>query len=176
VGAARFDLRLWVAQGFGIGRVPFAPGTFGSLLGLLWFAFLLSLGNWVWFGLGTVVGFFISVWLCGAGEKILSQKDPGSVVLDEITALPFCFVAAIATWIHRHGKWPMLQEFFAARNWLWCLGILALFRIFDIAKPWPVKQSQSLPGGWGVTVDDFLAAIYVNLVASLGWYFKNLLY
>jgi phosphatidylglycerophosphatase A len=45
------------------------------------------------------------------------------------------------------------------------IGIFALFRFFDILKPWPVRQSQKLPGGWGVTVDDVLAAGYVNIVA-----------
>src|ERR1043165_372016 len=73
---------LWLAQGFGIGRIPFAPGTFGSILGLGWFALLLLAGNfWIYLG-GTILGLAVSVWLCGAGEKILNQKDPGSVVMD----------------------------------------------------------------------------------------------
>jgi phosphatidylglycerophosphatase A len=45
------------------------------------------------------------------------------------------------------------------------LGLVALFRVFDIWKPWPVRQSQCLPGGWGVTVDDLLAAVYVALLS-----------
>src|SRR5262245_53097009 len=85
------SLKLWLAQGFGIGRIPFAPGTFGSLLGLLWFALLISTSKlWVLIA-GTLLGLGLSVWLCGEGERILKQKDPGSVVLDEVAAIPLCF-------------------------------------------------------------------------------------
>ena len=55
------------------------------------------------------------------------------------------------------------------------LGVFALFRFFDVLKPWPVQQSQSLPGGWGVTIDDVLAAIYVNLAVLLVYVGKLLL-
>jgi phosphatidylglycerophosphatase A len=68
---------------------------------------------------------------------------------------------------------PAIQTFFTGRALLAASGIFVLFRLFDIAKPWPVKQSQCLPGGWGVTVDDMLAAGYVALLVAgavaLGW-------
>jgi len=173
VGVAGFDVKLWIAQGFGLGRVPIAPGTFGSLIGLLWFALLISLGHWLLFSFGIIAGFFVSVWLCGAGEKILQQKDPGSVVLDEITAMPLCFVGWIIILVSDEGHWPKLEDFFGARSWFLSVGIFAVFRLFDVAKPWPVKQSQSLPGGWGITVDDFLAAIYVSIVTGVIWLAKG---
>src|SRR5437660_1733665 len=89
---------LWIAQGFGAGRIPFAPGTFGSLVGVLWFAVLLLPGN-IWFYIGgTFVGIFLSVPFCGAAEKILRRPDPASVVLDEIVAMPVCFVV----WVSQH--------------------------------------------------------------------------
>src|SRR2546423_13450399 len=93
-------LALWIAQGFGIGRIPFAPGTFGSALGLLWLALLLHTGNlWLYLA-GIAFGLALSVWLCGIAEKILQQKDPSSVVLDEIAAIPVCFSGfAIVSWI-----------------------------------------------------------------------------
>jgi phosphatidylglycerophosphatase A len=155
---------LWVAQGFGIGRIPFAPGTWGSVLGLGWFALLLATGNLWIFTLGTILGLAASVWFCGRAEKILNQVDPPSVVLDEVTAMPVCFL----TWINivergDFGFLPPLSGFFSWKNLPMTFLVFALFRIFDIFKPWPVKQSQKLPGGWGVTVDDFLAAIYVNV-------------
>src|SRR3989442_9001418 len=94
---------LWVAQGFGVGRIPFAPGTFGSLVGLLWFAVLLLPGN-PWFGLGGMLAaIFLSVWLCGAAEKILNRNDPGSVVLDETVAVPLCFAGCLVQYLARHG-------------------------------------------------------------------------
>ena len=90
--AVKEEITLFVAQGFGVGRIPFAPGTFGSLVGLAWFALLLTGYNlWAYFG-GTLLGLALSVWLCGAAERILGKKDPGSVVLDEIAAMPVCFL------------------------------------------------------------------------------------
>ena len=157
--------KLWVAQGFGVGRVPFAPGTFGSIVGLGWFA-LLALSGKLWvFAAGLVAGIALSVWLCGEAERILKQKDPSSVVLDEIAAMPMCFVGWV--WLVWRGaeKIPPPEKFFA--SWTLVLFIFAAFRFFDILKPWPVKQSQKLPGGWGVTVDDLLAAVYVNLALGI---------
>jgi len=158
---------LWIAQGFGIGRIPFAPGTFGSLVGLLWFAVLLLPGN-PWFGLGGMLAaMFLSVWLCGAAEKILHRTDPGSVVLDEIVAVPLCFAVWLVQYLARHGVLPAPGYFFSRDAWPLTLAVFAAFRLFDVIKPWPVRQSQRLPGGWGVTIDDVLAALYVNLLAAL---------
>ena len=157
---------LWIAQGFGSGRIPFAPGTFGSLVGLLWFYLLLRTGNFWFYLLGTVFGLALSVWLCGKAERILNQTDPGSIVLDEITAMPLCFVLWLAVpWFQRDElptpTWPFLAVIFI------------LFRIFDIAKPWPIRRTQKLPGGWGVTVDDALAAIYVAALTSLALFLPD---
>ena len=158
------SLILWLAQGFGIGRLPRAPGTFGSMVGLGWFVLLLSAGSPILFLLGLAVSLPISVWFCGAAEKILQKTDPGSVVLDEIIALPFCFAGWMAVLYFQKGLWPSPGFFFGPEKWPATLGIFLLFRFFDVAKPWPVRQSQSLRGGWGVTVDDLLAAGYVNVV------------
>jgi phosphatidylglycerophosphatase A len=158
------SLKLWIAQGFGVGRIPVAPGTFGSLVGILWFGLLLVPANLWIFIAGTIAGFALSVWLSGEGEKILNQKDPGSVVLDEITAMPVCFLSWISESFWKTGSLLRLDEILNARTWPAVLGVFVAFRFFDVLKPWPVRQSQSLPGGWGITVDDFLAAIYVNVV------------
>lgn len=157
-------MRLWIAQGFGVGRIPAAPGTFGSFIGLLWFGLLVSSGHLWTLALGMLLGLGLSVWLCGFAENLLHQKDPSSVVLDEIAAVPVCFVSWLGLRLWRTGAMPGVEYFFAKSNWLPLLGVVMLFRLFDIWKPWPVRQSQSLPGGWGITIDDFLAAVYVNLV------------
>jgi phosphatidylglycerophosphatase A len=157
-------LVLWLAQGFGIGRIPIAPGTFGSVVGLAWFALLLLMGNLEWFLAGTIVGVALSVWLCGAGEKILRAKDPGSVVFDEIAAIPICFLGWVVVHIRHTGVFPAPEYFFSRHNLLATLGVFVAFRLFDVWKPWPVRQSQTLAGGWGVTIDDALAAVYVNVV------------
>jgi phosphatidylglycerophosphatase A len=157
---------LWLAQGFGIGRIPVAPGTFGSVVGLAWFALLLMTRNLGLYLVGCAVGLALSVWLCGSGEKILRTKDPGSIVADEIAAIPICFVGWIAlhTYLPKEGSFPTPAFFFSTHQLLPTIAVFAAFRLFDVWKPWPVRQSQSLPGGWGVTVDDALAAAYVNVV------------
>ena len=168
-------MKLWVAQGFGIGRIPLAPGTFGSLLGVLWFGLLLMTGSLWLFAVGTFAGIALSVWLCGAAEQALGQKDPGSVVLDEIIALPVSFFAWVTLVLWQTGSLPSFAYFFSARTWPLTLGVFLAFRFFDVAKPWPVHQSQSLPGGWGVTIDDVLASVYVNVVVLLVYAAKLLL-
>ncbi len=165
---------LWLAQGFGVGRIPFAPGTFGSLVGLAWFWILLLPNSPLLFLVGILASIFASVWLCGASEKILRQRDPGSIVMDEIIAIPICFVSWIAILFFQKDFWPAPEYFFSEQNGVMTMGGFLLFRLFDISKPWPVKQSQSLPGGWGVTVDDLLAAVYVNIAVLIillvrGW-------
>jgi len=155
---------LWIAQGFGAGRIPFAPGAFGSLVGLLWFVLLLWPGNFWFYAGGMVAGFFLSAWLCGVAEKILRQSDPGSVVLDEIIAMPICFAVWVANFFVKNDAMPSPDFFFSRDTWPLTFGVFAAFRLFDVVKPWPVRQSQRLPGGWGVTVDDVLAALYVNVL------------
>ncbi len=116
-----------------------------------------------WLYLAGVVAFaLLAVPVCGNAEIILHQKDPGSVVLDEIVAIPLCFVSWIAMVYFREGA-VHSPAFFLIRNWPLALTAFGLFRLFDIWKPWPVRQSQSLPNGWGVVVDDLLAAGYVNV-------------
>ena len=168
-------MKLWIAQGFGVGRIPVAPGTFGSVVGVLWFALLLLSANlWV-LAAGTFAAIALSVWLCGQAEKTLGQKDPSSVVLDEIVAMPVCFLGWVAVETSKTGALPGPAAFFSAHTWLLTVGVFAAFRFFDVAKPWPVYQSQSLPGGWGVTIDDVLAAFYVNVVVLLVYTARNLL-
>jgi phosphatidylglycerophosphatase A len=160
-------VRLWIAQGFGVGRIPFAPGTFGSLIGLVWFALLLTTGRLWGFALGTLAGELASVWLCGYAERRLGQKDPGSVVLDEISAIPFCFCGWLAIQISRTNHFPPPGISFLKTNWLLIVIVFAGFRLFDVWKPWPVRQSQSLAGGWGITIDDLLAGVYVNILVFI---------
>lgn len=168
----RFSVRLFVAQGFGIGRIPFAPGTFGSFLGLIWFSMLVATGNFWAYLAGCIEGVAFSIWLCDDAEKILGRTDPGSVVLDEIIAIPFCFLPWVAMEWSGHGTLPAVESFFTGRALWLTLGLVVLFRVFDIWKPWPVRQVQRLPGGWGVTVDDVLAAGYVAAlsVVLLRWW------
>jgi phosphatidylglycerophosphatase A len=157
---------VWVAEGFGVGRFPYAPGTVGSFLGLIWFALLVLTGSLAGFVVGLTVGLVASVILCGVAERITGRKDPESVVLDEIAALPICFVPWLLMERSRLGQMPEANDFFDARTIWMSFLLFGLFRILDIWKPWPIRPSQKLPGGWGVTIDDVLAAAFV---AGLSW-------
>jgi len=149
-------LIVFVAEGFGAGRFPVAPGTAGTFVGFLWIYLLLLAGSGLVYSFGTVFGFFASVYVGGRAEKILGRKDPGSIVIDEITALPLAFGGALLV----TGVVPFGQ-FLQGKRLLVPLVAFAAFRVFDIAKPWIVGRSQRFPGGWGLTVDDFLAALHV---------------
>jgi len=160
--ARKDELSLWLARGFDIGRIPVAPGTFGSLVGVLWFALLLVPGSLWLYLFGTLLGLAASVKCCGEAERILGESDPGSVVLDEIAAIPICFLPWVLLELWRLKSMPPVETFFSGHGLWMSVSIYVLFRVFDIWKPWPVRQSQNLPGGWGVTADDVLAAIYVG--------------
>lgn len=103
---------LVLAQGFGVGRIPLGPGTWGSLVGILW-TLLLCVPNSLWIYLvGMVVGIGVAVWICGEAERILRQKDPPSAVLDEIVALPVCFLPLVVKQWLQQGALPTAQDFF----------------------------------------------------------------
>lgn len=152
---------LFLAQGCGVGNIPFAPGTLGSLVGLVWFALLVQAGNYWFYLAGALAGIGLSVWVCGAAGRILKQTDPPSVVLDKITALPICFLPWVTHLWLGGLTFPSVESFFTGRSWLGTAAIFAMFRLFDIVKPWPIRQTQHLSGGWGVALDDVVAAVYV---------------
>jgi phosphatidylglycerophosphatase A len=170
-GTGRLTSRLilLVAQGFGAGCIRLAPGTFGSLLGLLWFLALVWPRHLGVFAVGTLGGVLVSVWVCGAAERLLNRTDPPSVVLDEMVAMPLCYAGwAVWEW-SRTGALPPPEFYLTGPGWWGTAGLFVAFRFVDVVKPWPVGRSQRLSGGWGVTLDDVLAACYVNLGAALLW-------
>ncbi len=130
-----------------VGRMRKAPGTWGSVAGLLYFTTLFA-GRIGDFGLilFSLAGLYFSVAICGEAEFRLGERDPGKVVLDEFVAMPLCFIG-----------WTRFDA--VAPNWAVFLTGFALFRLFDIIKPFGIKKLQDLPGGWGVTIDDTAAAL-----------------
>ncbi|MBW2489009.1 MAG: phosphatidylglycerophosphatase A [Deltaproteobacteria bacterium] len=142
---------LFMATGFFIGRIPVASGTFGSLIGLP-LCFLLSRLNFLKSASVILIFILFAIGIASAAEKILKQKDPGQIVIDEIAGL----MVALA------GLPFNLKTVFAG---------FIVFRVFDILKPFPIRiLDTSVKGGSGVVLDDVLAGIYSNLVVRLGIY------
>lgn len=164
-------LLLFLAQGFGSGRLRPGPGTWGSLVGVVWLLVLLCAKSVPIFCAGVVAGIAASVWLCGEAERILGQHDPGSVVIDEIAAVPLGW---LGVWAVKGASTPWTVAPLDAgfwSHWPELLAIFVAFRVFDIWKPWPISRSQNLPGGWGVTADDVLAGLASALpVAAVSWW------
>ena len=142
---------LFVATGFFIGRVPVAPGTLGSLIGLP-VCFLLSRLSFLQSLICILVFVLFAIGIASAAEKIIKRKDPGQIVIDEIAGLmvalaglPFNLTTVLAGFI--------------------------IFRVFDILKPFPIRIiDKKIGGGSGIVLDDVLAGVYGNLVVRLGIY------
>lgn len=156
---------LWIAQGFGCGRMRPAPGTWGSAVGLAWAALLVLACPPSLFWILSIAAVPPAIWICGQAERILGETDPSSVVLDEIVAMPFCFCPwllkatdFLAGTVNRDRAHPEPTIFLVA---------FVLFRFFDVLKPPPIRQLQRLPGGWGVVVDDLVAAGVAGVVLVL---------
>ena len=136
-------LVLTLATGLGLGWLPKAPGTFGSLLGLPLVWGLEQVETpWRWLIATAVIA--IGVPICGRAAKLLNLADPGCVVYDEIAAFPVVFCAVTLNW------WTALLGF-------------ALFRLFDVGKPWPVSRLEQLPGGLGIMADDIAAGGFAGV-------------
>lgn len=132
---------------FGIGYIPFAPGTFGSLAGALLFLFVPALRLPELFIPLIAFVSLVGVWAGGSMEKEYG-KDPSAVVIDELA-----------------GQWVALLLLPAAP--LTVLFSFLFFRLYDIWKPGPVDRVQHLPGGWGIMTDDLLAGLLANLSVRL---------
>jgi phosphatidylglycerophosphatase A len=132
----------FLAFGFGAGLAPRAPGTFGSLVGLLaaWGLMDLPL-SWRVAIVVFVIG--VGVWICGESARRLARHDDQRIVFDEIAGV-------------------LLTSLVVARATFFALGLVfVFFRLFDIAKPWPIRDvDHSLHGGLGIMLDDLIAALY----------------
>ncbi len=140
-----------LATGFGSGFSPVAPGTAGTLVGLLLYHFFFpdvgaNLSQFLFVILSIVVAIYVSNWLANAE----GAKDPQIVVIDEIVGLFTTFL-----WLPCYPDWIVLV-----------LGFV-LFRIFDIWKPWPIKKFEALPGGFGIVLDDIVAGIFANILLQI---------
>ena len=139
----------WLACGFGSGLAPVAQGTFGSLAAILPWLLLRQLSLQVNL-LVIAIGFAIGVWACDVAGRALGVDDHRSLVWDEFI-----------------GQWIALLPALLAPWWAVIAG-LALFRLFDVWKPWPIRWlDRHLKGGMGVMVDDVVAGLFAAILLWL---------
>jgi len=162
----------WVATGFGSGWIKPAPGTWGSLAALAVWLLLTALvplrfsGRW-WLEIVFLALPALMTWIgIKASDQVVREtghKDPGYIVVDEWAGL------WIALWPVRWLAVSNLPRLFTADGWRYLPIVLVpflLFRLFDIWKPWPIRQIQVLPDGQGVVVDDVIAGLYALVVTQ----------
>ncbi|MDE3110825.1 MAG: phosphatidylglycerophosphatase A [Acidobacteriota bacterium] len=183
-------LAILLATACGLGYIPAAPGTFGSLAGLLLalvpFQLLNAAGMSgmqsfavggtfvdplliIQAGIGIIVA-LVGVIVSSRAARYWRQKDPQRVVIDEVSgqhltlllgaALPFWWRPEVYSWAP-HAFGFIAYE--SPLNWKYLLGGLILFRVFDIWKPFPARHAESLRAGWGIMADDWIAGIYAGL-------------
>ncbi len=138
----------WFSTVLKVGYLPIAPGTWGSLVAVaIWFVIIESTST-ITFIIAIIIIFILGVFTSSITERHLAQKDPSIIVIDE--------------WV---GQWIALL--FLPKSLLWGLVAFALFRLFDIWKPYPIKALDKMPSGWGIMLDDVLAGVYALLVISV---------
>lgn len=155
---------------FGVGYLPLAPGTWGSIIGVLIYLFVSSnelkiiqrfsniillneiTSAWIYAfnSIAFLLFCFLGIWASGRAVKIFKNKDPQKVVVDEVIGQLIVFLFA-----------PF------GVSWKFVLAGFVLFRLFDIWKPYPIKFLENLPSGIGVCADDILAGIYGGICLSL---------
>jgi phosphatidylglycerophosphatase A len=139
-----------------LGRLK-APGTWGSAAGVLWWALVVRLAyhkGWEHELAFDALVVLMGIVLCGVAAAIIGKKDPQEVNMDEFVAMPLVYLFnPMGYAMHGGTKTGLLFIL---------LGFL-LFRLFDITKPLGIKALEKLPGGFGIVLDDVMAAIYANL-------------
>ena len=147
---------IWIATAGGAGYFPIAPGTAGSLVGV---AIVVALERLplhrataiTVLGVVSLALFGAGVWAAGEAEKFFGRTDPGEVVIDEVVGQMLTFL--------------MIPH----ATWKWLVGGFLLFRAFDIIKPFPARQAERIPRGWGIMVDDVIAGVYgLAVMAVIG--------
>jgi len=143
---------MFLATGAGLGKLPGAPGTYGSLWGVALAWAIAPLPEPARLAVAAAV-FLAGIPICQKAAALCRKPDPGEIVWDEIAAVPFMF----------------LMVPFTARHAV--LGF-ALFRLFDTVKPWPVRRFEKLHGGLGIMADDLAASLAAGValwVVYLNW-------
>ncbi|HET7318637.1 MAG TPA: phosphatidylglycerophosphatase A [Nitrospirota bacterium] len=143
---------LFIAQGAYSGRSPFAPGTAGTLVGILLYLGVKNL-SLIPYGILCVILCGIGTYTAGKAECMLGSKDSPSIVIDEIAGY-------------------LIAMFMVPSGWGYVAVGFFLFRLFDVVKPWPLFGLQKVRGGLGVMLDDIGAGVYTNVALQIAAYYK----
>ena len=145
----------FLAFGFGSGLAPIAPGTFGTIMAIPLYLLMMQLSLVPYLILVAVVC-ITGIWICDKSSKLLGVHDHGGIVWDEFAGFFITMIAAPA-------------------GWLWIVIGFALFRLFDIWKPWPISLlDKKVDGGLGIMVDDIVAGVYALIcVQALHYFFPQ---
>jgi phosphatidylglycerophosphatase A len=138
---------LFVSQGAYSGRFPVAPGTAGTLIGVLLYWPMATLSP-AWYGFLLVFFVSIGIWSAGQAETLIGRKDSPTIVIDEIAGY-------------------LVAMFMAPDGWHSALAGFLLFRFFDIIKPFPLRRVEKIGGGTGIMLDDIGAGVYTNIVLQV---------
>lgn len=136
-------IALILATWFGFGLAPVASGTFGTLAAVPLILLLNYFGEW-YGAFALVVVIVVAIWASDRTQELLGRTDPSEVVIDEVAGFLVTMLLLPTSLVNV------------------VLGFV-LFRFFDIVKPWPVRQTERLKGGFGIVVDDLLAGVYAHL-------------
>ncbi len=140
----------WIATGVASGLAPRAQGTVGSLVALLPWWFLWRDLSLPLYGAMLVVTFVLGVWACSVSSRRIGFPDHRALVWDEFV-----------------GQWITLLPVLAGPWWMMAIGFI-LFRLFDVAKPWPIGWLDArVKGGLGVMLDDVLAGMFAAVVLAI---------
>jgi phosphatidylglycerophosphatase A len=154
---AKPHISILLATWFGLGNLPKAPGTWGSLGGTALAIFMAWLNYR--YRVTAVLISVVGVIVANRAARYAQVEDPQLVVIDEVSGQLLTYY--LFFWVL-----PL--------NWkTWLLGFI-LFRIFDIWKPFPARQLERLPGGWGIMADDWMAGIYAAIVLRVALHFRVL--
>jgi len=132
---------------FGLGYFPVAPGTITSLVVILAYKFYLYQLSWPLYLLILFLLFLVGVYTSTKFSAESNKKDPRKIVIDEACG-------------------QLLVLFRMPEAWFPVLASFILFRVFDIVKPYPIKKVEALPAGWGIMMDDVVAAIYAGVIIN----------
>ena len=143
----------FIALGFGAGLAPKAPGTAGTLVALPIFWVMYGFGGSVLVGMTALILFGVGIWASEHTGRAIGVSDHGGIVIDEIAA--FLLVLAFVPGGPNQLAWMVLA--------------FVAFRVFDIAKPWPIGLAdRTIKGGFGVMFDDLLVALFsIALILGL---------